>query len=301
MTTATLPSLPDQPVTPLHEITDQQTRAVVERMRRVSPKADPTARIPDVPPGRVPRHVAIIMDGNGRWARDRGFPRAFGHRNGAAAVRRTLDEASRLGIEYVTLFSFSSENWKRPADEVRELMQLYLAYMAGERAHLVRENIRLIQIGRREGLPQEALAALDETVRATSGCTGPTLCLAVNYGARAELADAARSIAQAVRAGTLRPEDVDERAIEARLGTAGLPDPDLLIRTAGEMRISNFLLWQISYAELYVTDVLWPDFSAEDLRQAVRAYAARRRRFGALDESVATDEPASSAPAAQER
>ncbi|MBL8745766.1 MAG: isoprenyl transferase [Phycisphaerae bacterium] len=251
-------------------------------MRRINPKADPTRRLPDVPVERIPRHVAIIMDGNGRWASERGFPRIFGHRNGAAAIRRTIDEAGRLGIECITLFSFSSENWKRPADEVGELMWLYLQYMSGEREHLVRENIRLKQIGRRDGLPKEALAALDETVRATARCTGPTLCLAVNYGSRAEMVDAVRSLAREARDGRIEPETIDEAMISAHLDTAGLPDPDLLIRTAGEMRISNFLLWQISYAELWVTPAYWPDFGAEHLREAVRAYAERERRFGGL-------------------
>jgi undecaprenyl diphosphate synthase len=274
--------LTDEP-TPLERIADPAARAIVERMRRINPNADPTARLPGVPPERIPRHVAIIMDGNGRWARERGFPRIFGHRNGAAAVRRTIDEAGRLGIECLTLFSFSSENWKRPADEVGELMYLYLQYMSGEREQLVRENIRLVQIGRREGLPEDALRALDDTINATKHCTGPTLCLAVNYGSRAEITDAVRSIAEDARAGRLDPADIDESLLSARLDTAGLPDPDLLIRTAGEMRISNFLLWQISYAELVVTETYWPDFRAEHLRDAVRAYARRDRRFGGIN------------------
>ena len=275
------------PITPLAEITDPGDRAIVERMRRVNPEADPTARLPGVPPARVPRHVAIIMDGNGRWAQARGFPRIFGHRNGAAAVRRAMGEAGRLGIEMLTLYSFSLENWKRPADEVRDLMGLYLQYMSGEREELVRKNIRLVQIGRREGLPEEALAALDATVEATRSCTGPTLCLAVNYGSRAEIVDAARSLARDVKAGRLDPDQISEDALAGRLYTAGLPDPDLLIRTAGEMRVSNYLLWQISYAELYVTDTLWPDFDATHLREAVRAYAARERRFGGLSAGAA--------------
>ncbi len=269
-------------VTPLDAIADPREREAVARMRRVNPRADPLRLVPGVAPSRVPRHVAIIMDGNGRWASARGFPRVFGHRNGAAAVRRTIDEAGRLGIEFITLFSFSSENWKRPSDEVGELMRLYFTYMSGEREHLVSENIRLVQIGRREGLPPEALAALDETIRATSRCTGATLCLAVNYGSRGEIIDAVRSIARDARDGRLDPESIDEATLSSRLNTAGLPDPDLLIRTAGEMRVSNFLLWQISYAELWVTPTYWPDFGAEHLREAVRAYAGRDRRFGGL-------------------
>ncbi len=222
------------------------------------------------------------MDGNGRWAARRGFPRVFGHRSGAASVRAVLTEARLLGVECLTLYSFSSENWKRPDDEVRGLMQLCVDYCEGERAELRRENTRVRVIGRREGLPAEVLAAIDALEGATRDCTGTTLCLAINYGSRAELADAARAIARDVAAGRLSPEDVDERAIEARLNTVGLPDPDLLIRTGGDLRVSNFLLWQISYAELYVTETLWPDFDAGALREAVRAFAGRSRRFGGL-------------------
>jgi len=277
---------PQDTVTPLDAIEDASQRNLIARMRTINPKADPLQRLPDVPPERIPRHIAIIMDGNGRWAESKGFPRIFGHRNGAAAVRRTIDEAGRLGVEYLTLYSFSIENWKRPPQEVRELMGLYLAYMAGEREHLVRENIRLVQIGRRDGLPTEALDELDKTVEATSTCTGPTLVLAVNYGSRAEISDAVRDIANQVRAGTLDPADIDEATVGSHLNTAGIPDPDLLIRTAGEMRISNFLLWQISYAELYVTETYWPDFDANSLRDAVRAYASRDRRFGGLSQTA---------------
>lgn len=273
----------DDAVMPLEAVADPRDRAALAAMRARNPKADPIRRMPGVPLDRIPRHVAIIMDGNGRWAEERGFPRVFGHRNGAAAVRRTIDEAGRLGVEYVTLYSFSIENWKRPADEVRELMGLYLTYMSGEREHLVRENVRLMQIGRREGLPAEGLAELDKTVEATRHCTGCTLVLAVNYGSRAEITDAVRDLAAKARAGALDPASIDEATITAHLGTRDIPDPDLVIRTAGEMRISNFLLWQISYAELYVTDAYWPDFGAENLRDALRAYAGRNRRFGGLN------------------
>ena len=269
-------------VTPLESIVDEESRRVVERMRRVNPHADPTARLPEVDPRRVPRHVAIIMDGNGRWARERGFEREFGHRNGALAVRRTIEEAGRLGIECLTLYSFSAENWKRPAREIDELMRLYLSYMDGERDRLVRQNIRFRQIGRREDLPREAQEALDRTLEATRRCTGPTLCLAVNYGSRDEITQAVRRIAARVRDGELGAEKIDQEVIASELSTAGLPEPDLLIRTAGEMRVSNFLLWQISYAEIYVTERYWPDFDAESLREAVRAYASRERRFGGL-------------------
>lgn len=268
--------------TPLSAIRDAAQREAVQRMRVVNPHADPVRLLPDVPPDRIPRHIAVIMDGNGRWATARGFPRVFGHRNGASAVRATVEEAGRLGIDYLTLYSFSIENWSRPREEVRELMRLYLEYMSGEREALVRENIRLVQIGRREGLPPEALEALDRTIDATSGCTGPTLCLAVNYGSRAEIVDAARAIAGRVARGELTPEQVDESVLGGHLYTASLPDPDLIIRTAGEMRLSNFLLWQLSYAEFVSTETLWPDFGAEDLRAAIRVYASRERRFGGL-------------------
>ena len=270
------------PPTPLQEIECAEARAAVERMRQISPLADPTRLLPDISPNRIPHHVAIIMDGNGRWAQARGFPRIFGHRNGAASVRTALETAAYLGIEILTLYSFSIENWKRPADEVQDLMALYLQYMAGEREELVRQNVRLKQIGRREGLPPEALEALDETLEATSKCTGPTLCLAVNYSSRAEIADAAKEIAKKAAAGEIDPEQVDESVFTDHLYTAGLPDPDLLIRTAGEMRLSNYLLWQISYAELYVTDTLWPDFDRDQFLSAIRAYASRERRFGGL-------------------
>ena len=256
-------------------------------MRRLSPDADPLAHLPGVPPERVPRHVAIIMDGNGRWAADRGFPREFGHRNGASAVRATLTAAEEIGVEVLTLYSFSLENWKRPRREVDQLMELYLAYMDAERDKLVEKNIRFVQIGRRDGLPEAALHALDRTLDATAACTGPTLCLAVNYGSRAEIVDAARDLARRARDGELEPDDIDESLFASALHTAGLPDPDLLVRTAGEMRLSNYLLWQLSYAELYVTRTLWPDFGREELFGAVRTYTSRRRRFGGLDSDAA--------------
>ncbi|MEQ9617379.1 MAG: isoprenyl transferase [Phycisphaerales bacterium] len=283
MTANTIPETSNATTpTPLGAIESEVSRAAVAKMRERFPGADPVALLPGVPPERVPRHIAIIMDGNGRWANERGFPRVFGHRNGAKAVRETLRAASALGVEYLTLYSFSNENWRRPPEEIRELMSLYLEYMRGERDELVKENIRLLQIGRRDGLDPKALRALDETVEATKRCTGGTLILAVNYGSRQELVDATRDLARRVKSGEIDPEDIHEHTIENHLYTAGIPDPDLLIRTAGEMRLSNYLLWQISYAELYVTDVFWPDFNAEHLRDAIRAYASRERRFGGL-------------------
>ncbi|NBX30274.1 isoprenyl transferase [bacterium] len=231
---------------------------------------------------RLPRHVAIIMDGNGRWARSRGLPRIEGHRRGVATVRRITEHCARLGIEQLTLYCLSSENWRRPAAELSFLMHLLEQYMIEERSLLMREGIRLAMIGRREGLPAATLEALDTTATLCASNTGMRLCLAINYGSRGEIVDAARRLAAEVRAGRLEPEAIDEELFASRLDTAGMPDPDLLIRTAGEMRISNFLLWQISYAELWVTDVAWPDFMERHLDEAFAAFAARERRFGGL-------------------
>jgi len=245
---------------------------------------EPSARC-DVPSDRLPRHVAVIMDGNGRWARQRGLPRIEGHRAGVQSVRRVTEECARLGIEQLTLYCFSSENWKRPTEELEFLMELLERYVVEERPRIMVHNIRARWIGRREGLPERAVRELDETVRESAGNTGLTVCLAINYGGRAELVDAARRIAAEVRDGALDPVSIDERTISDRLYTAGMIDPDLLIRTAGEMRVSNFLLWQISYAELWVTDVGWPDFDEAQFHAALRSYAARDRRFGGLSQS----------------
>jgi len=244
-----------------------------------TPAADALGALPRE---RWPAHIAFIMDGNGRWAQARGLPRAAGHRHGVDTVRELVTEAARLGLGAITLYSFSSENWKRPADEVDALMALCAEFLRRERPRLLRESIRFVRIGRREGLPAEVLAELDETERATAHCAGLTLCLALNYGSRTEIADAARALAREVAAGRRDPESIDEDAVAAHLYTAGIGDPDLLVRTAGELRVSNYLLWQISYAEIHVTEVLWPDFGAEDLAAAILAYASRDRRFGGL-------------------
>ncbi len=237
-----------------------------------------------IPPEHVPRHVAIIMDGNGRWAQRRGLPRSVGHSEGAKIVREIVREGARLGLAALTLYSFSSENWNRPSDEVSTLMRLYAKYLALERPTVMENNVRLRHLGRRKGLPEAVLRELDESVAASSVNTGMWLNLALNYGSRAELADAVTDIACEVAAGRLDAGDVKEQTITDALQTAGQPDADLLIRTAGEMRISNFLLWQISYAELYVTDTFWPDFDVSQFRQALLVFAHRRRRFGGLDE-----------------
>ncbi|MHC5022675.1 MAG: isoprenyl transferase [Planctomycetota bacterium] len=248
-------------------------------------RSSPTERIlEDVPAERRPRHIAIIMDGNGRWAVERRQPRVAGHRAGAQAVRKVVKECGRLGIEALTLYSFSQENWKRPSEEIDALMGLYLEYLARERQELVDNNVRFVQIGRRQGLPPTVLGEVDATVEATKRCTGLTLALALNYGSRTEILDAVRAIAERVRRGDLEPASISEQTIASSLYTAGLPDPDLLIRTAGEMRVSNYLLWQISYTEIHVTDVFWPDFRVEHLHAAIRDFAGRDRRFGAISD-----------------
>ncbi|HEY3245174.1 MAG TPA: isoprenyl transferase [Phycisphaerae bacterium] len=230
----------------------------------------------------LPRHIAIIMDGNGRWARERHLPRIRGHERGAQAVRAVVTRCARLGVEALTLYSFSAENWKRPKAEVDFLMELYGEYLVAERGEIIENNIRLVHLGRREGLPAGVLKEMDTTIALSARNTGLKLCLALNYGSRLEILDAVREIAEEVRNGQLRLDDIDEQHFSAALYTTGLPDPDLLIRTAGERRISNFLLWQISYAEIHVTDAYWPDFTTDHLDRAIRDYAGRERRFGAV-------------------
>jgi len=269
---------------------DEGAARALERMRRVNPDAKPEEVIPEVHPARVPRHIAVIMDGNGRWAESKGFPRAFGHRAGAGAVRAAVEACGHMGVEQLTLYSFSAENWRRPADEVEALWGLCIEYCDGHRAALAEEGIRFRVIGRRSDLPETVRGAIERVEEATAGCTGPTLCLAINYGSRQELTDAARRLAERVARGELRPDEIDESAFEGALYTAGMPDPDLLIRTAGEMRLSNYLLWQLSYAELYVTDVCWPDVTHETVYGAVRWYASRTRRFGGLSSGTSASD-----------
>ncbi len=247
-------------------------------------KLDPQVEL-GVPRERMPRHVAIIMDGNGRWARERGWQRIKGHEAGAENVREIVTHAARLGIECLTLYSFSTENWNRPLDEISRLMKLYVEYLIKERQEIMDNDVRLVQVGRRAGLPDDVLRELDETMSRSRNNKGMTLCLALNYSSRVELTDAVRNIAQRVASGELKPDDINDHTISDALYTAGLPDPDLLIRTAGEMRISNFLLWQISYAEIYVTDVFWPEFRRDSLNAALKAFASRERRFGGLKDA----------------
>jgi undecaprenyl diphosphate synthase len=241
-----------------------------------------TPDLAEIPPDRRPRHIAIIMDGNGRWAQRRNLARPEGHRRGVASVRRIVEEAARLGLEQLTLYCLSSENWKRPQPELDFLMHLLEQYMIEERTTIMKQNVRVSVIGRREGIPETTLEEMDKTVRMSATNSGTRLCLAINYGARGEIIDAVKSLAADVKAGELEPAEIDESQLESRLYTAGMVDPDLLIRTAGEMRISNFLLWQISYAELWVTERCWPEFEIENLHQAIRDFAARDRKFGGL-------------------
>lgn len=230
----------------------------------------------------VPRHVAIIMDGNGRWAKARHLPRLAGHRAGAEAVRRTLRAASKLGIECVTLYAFSSENWKRPEQEVADLTGLMKQFLRAELDELHAGNIRLRIIGDHRAFEPEAAAMLDAAMEKTAGNDGSTLVVALNYGSQDELARAMRALGEQVKAGTLDPAQITPETIGAQLDTADLPPLDLLVRTSGEVRLSNFLLWQAAYAELYFTDTLWPDFDEAALAAAVEAYARRERRYGGL-------------------
>jgi undecaprenyl diphosphate synthase len=229
----------------------------------------------------APVHVAIIMDGNGRWAKARGLPRTIGHQRGAEAVRRTVRGAAELGIQYLTLFGFSSENWKRPAAEIDDLMGLLRLYLRGEIAELDRNGVRLRVVGERERLGPEIVRLIEDAEERTRSNVRLNLTVALSYGGRAEIARAARLIAAAVKAGELKVEDIDETCFARYLLTAGIPDPDLLIRTSGEQRISNFLLWQSAYTELLFLDRLWPDFTKDDLEDAVREFSRRDRRYGA--------------------
>ena len=228
----------------------------------------------------LPRHVGIIMDGNGRWAAARGLPRALGHKAGADAARRAVEAAGEAGIGWLTLFAFSSENWQRPQDEVQDLTALMRHYLRTEVARLAREGVRLRIIGERERFGEETMRLIASAEAATAGGTRLNLNVALSYGGRAEIAAAAREIARRAAAGTLDPDSVDPAMFAGFLGTAGMPDPDLIIRTSGEQRISNFLLWQAAYAEFVFQDVLWPDWGAEQLAQAIGEFGRRERRFG---------------------
>ncbi len=249
-----------------------------------------------IDPRRLPAHIAVIMDGNGRWAKRRSLPRAAGHRAGVEAVRTTVDACARLGVGALTLYAFSTENWKRPRAEVDMLWRLLRIYLRKELPDIVRNNIQFTCMGRIEALPAQVRAELESAVESTSKNRGMRLNVAINYSGRAEIVDAVNAIVEDARLqGRLADLRIDEEALAARLYTAGLSDPDLLIRTSGEMRISNFLLWQIAYSEIYITGTLWPDFRRTDLFQAILDYQKRDRRFGGLGESRERLAPSDSA------
>jgi undecaprenyl diphosphate synthase len=234
----------------------------------------------------LPRHIAIIMDGNGRWAKKKGAMRIFGHRNAIQAVRESIEGAAELGIEYLTLFSFSTENWSRPQEEVKALMELLVQTILAEVSQLMKNNIRLNAIGDLASLPGQAHEKLVETMQKTSTNTGLTVTLALSYSGQWELTEAAKRIAQKVSEGKLKPEEISQETLANHLDTAGIPDPELMIRTSGEFRISNFLLWQLAYTEMVFTPVLWPDFRKEDLFAAIDDFQKRERRFGKTGEQV---------------
>jgi len=228
----------------------------------------------------IPEHIAIIMDGNGRWAKQKKRSRISGHTEGMKSIDEILNTATSLEIKVLTLYAFSSENWKRPKLEVMALMKLLNKYLDKELPRFMKDNIKLIAIGRLDQLPKPVYSRLKQVIQTTSGNTGLILNLALSYGSRGEIVDAVKSLCRLAAKGEIKPEDIDEETISGRLYTAGLPDPDLLIRTSGELRISNFMLWQISYTELYVTPVLWPDFRENEFLEAIKEYQNRDRRFG---------------------
>jgi len=237
----------------------------------------------DIDMARIPHHVSIIMDGNGRWAQARGLDRSEGHIAGVASLRETVTTSVRLGLDVLSAYAFSTENWKRPQHEVDMLMHLFATTLINELPLFDQENVRLRFFGDLEALPKETYDVFQEGLDETAGHTGMTFALAVNYGSRAEIVRAASSIAKDVRDGMIDPESVDERLVSSRLYTEGLPDPDLVIRTSGELRLSNYLLWQLAYAEFYATSTLWPDFSRWEMLRAVRSYQGRSRRFGGVN------------------
>jgi undecaprenyl diphosphate synthase len=241
-------------------------------------------------PENLPQHLAVIMDGNGRWAKMRMLRRIVGHQKGVETVRVIVEECSRLGIRYLTLFAFSAENWLRPKTEVKALMSLLKQYIRAEISRMMQNNIRFNVIGNRVDLPPDINHEIDAAIEKTSGNSGMLLTLALSYGGRQEIVSAAKRLALDAAAGHLDPESIDESLFSGRLFTAGIPDPDLLIRTSGEMRISNFLLWQLAYAELYFTEVNWPDFNRDELARAFREYQSRERRFGMTSDQLRKEE-----------
>ncbi len=236
--------------------------------------------------GNMPAHVAIIMDGNGRWAKCRGLPRVAGHREGVKSVRDIVEACGELGIKVLTLYTFSTENWRRPQDEVSALMGLLVRTLRKEVEDLMRNNVRLTAIGQIENLPGDAVRELREGIELTRNNTGLNLNLALSYGSREEIVSCVKAIARETVSGSLNPDDIDVKTVSSRLYTSEIPDPDLLIRTSGEFRLSNFLLWQLAYTEIFITDVYWPDFRRDTLYQAIDDYQRRERRFGKVSEQV---------------
>lgn len=235
---------------------------------------------------RLPKHIAVIMDGNGRWAKQQGLDRTFGHKEGISAVRRAIEAASRAEISYLTLYTFSTENWKRPQEEIKALMALMVQAVANETPELVKNNVRVKVIGDIGRLPEETAKALDYCLEETSSCTGTTVVLALSYSSKWELTEAIKGIAKDAQSGKITIDDINEDLVSSYLATKDFPNPDILIRTGGELRISNFLLWQIAYSELYFTDELWPEFNEESLYRAVVDFQNRERRFGKTSEQV---------------
>lgn len=235
---------------------------------------------------QVPRHVAVVMDGNGRWARSRMLPRTAGHKKGVGATRQLVEDCSESGVEVLTVFAFSNENWKRPVTEVSVLMELFFSSLRREAARMAENNIQMKIIGDKQRFPEKLQQAIADTERQTEHCDGMRFNIAANYGGRQDMLFAAKQLCADIAAGKVASQDADEQAISARTLTAGLPDPDLFIRTGGEQRVSNFLLWQLAYAELYFTEVLWPDFSTDCLKDAFDFFGSRERRFGQTTEQV---------------
>ena len=229
---------------------------------------------------KIPEHVAIIMDGNGRWAKKRGLPRVAGHRKGADSVRRAVESCDKLGVKYLTLYAFSSENWNRPEKEVNALMGLLEKFLKEKTPEMMEDNVRLTSMGRLDDLPYNVRNELNKAMESTAGNTGVTMNLALSYGGREEIVDAVKSIASKVKSGNLNITDVNNELFSQEIYTSEMPDPDLLIRTSGELRLSNFMLWQLSYAEIFITDKLWPDFCHEDFVTAITDFTKRDRRFG---------------------
>ena len=243
-------------------------------------------KIQQLDPTRIPRHVAIIMDGNGRWAKQHGHERSFGHENGVSTVRQVTEIASEVGVEYLTLYTFSTENWNRPQEEVDALMNLIVVSIEQQTPDLIKNNVRLTAIGDMSRMPEFAASRLAKCMEDTSHCTGLVLCLALSYSSRWEIVEACRQLAREVASGQMKVEDIDDMALSARMATREMPDPDLLIRTGGDLRVSNYLLWQIAYSELYFISKYWPDFTKEDFVEAIADYQARERRYGKTSEQV---------------